>query len=288
MTGMRRSLPYLLMILPMVVLFFYFHTWPTLHGIFLSFTNWNGFGPYHFIGLSNYFDLFHDKQIIHSYLFTFQFAVVTTVMINVVSLLIALGLNAKIKLSKTLRAIYFLPYVLSALIVSFIFNYLFSNLIPSIANALHLPGLATNILGTGWAWIGIVIVCIWQGAAFNTLLYLAGLQTIPADVYEASAIDGASTWQNFWRVTFPLILPFVTINLVLAAKTYLQVFDQVVGMTNGGPGNATQSVAFVIYTNGFGGNELAYQSANAVIFLIILVIIALIQVRFTQGREVQL
>lgn len=288
MARIRRSIPYLIMILPMVVLFFYFHTWPALHGIFLSFTNWNGFGPYHFIGLKNYADLFHDRQIIHSYLFTFQFAIVTTLLINAISLLIALALNAKIKLSKTFRAIYFLPYVLSALIVSFIFNYLFSNLIPTMAKDFHITALSQNILGTGWAWVGIVIVCIWQGAAFNTLLYLAGLQTIFGQIYEASSLDGASAWTTFWKITFPMILPFVTINIVLAAKNYLQVFDQVVGLTNGGPGEATQSVSFVIYTNGLGGNELAYQSANAVIFLIILVAVALIQVRFSQAREVQM
>jgi raffinose/stachyose/melibiose transport system permease protein len=275
------------MTVPMAAFFFYFHTWPALHGIFLSFTNWNGFGPYHFIGLQNYIDLLHDKQIRHAYVFTFEFAIVTTILVNVVSLLIALALNAKIKLSRTFRAIFFLPYVLSTLIVSFIFNYLFSNLIPSIAQALHLPALAQNILGTQWAWVGIVIVSVWQGASFNTLLYLAGLQTIPEDVYEASNIDGASSWVTFWRITFPLIMPFFTINMVLAAKNYLQVFDQVVGMTNGGPGTATQSNTFVIYTNGFGGGELAYQSANAVVFLIILVCVALIQVRLTRGREVQ-
>ncbi|MCL6631399.1 MAG: sugar ABC transporter permease [Alicyclobacillus herbarius] len=276
------------MTLPALVLFFYFHTWPALHGIFLSFTNWNGFGPYHFIGLKNYVDLFHDHQVLHAYGFTFLFAFVTTILVNVLSLAIALALNARIHLSRTFKAIFFMPYVLSTLIVSFIFNYLFSHVIPNVATQLHLTALSQNLLGTGWAWVGIVIVSVWQGAAFNTLLYLAGLQTIPEEVYEASSIDGASSWTTFWRITLPLIAPFLTINLVLAAKNYLQVFDQVVGMTNGGPGTATQSVSFVIYTNGLGGGELSYQSANAVIFLIVLVIVALAQVRLMQGREVQL
>jgi raffinose/stachyose/melibiose transport system permease protein len=281
------SITYLFMTLPAVVLFFYFHTWPALNGIMISFTNWNGFGPYTFIGLKNYFDLIHDPQILHSYAFTFMFAAVTTVLVNVISLSIALALNAKIKLTKTFKAIFFLPYVLSTLIVAFIFNYIFSHLIPTIAQDMHITALAQNILGTGWAWVGIVIVSVWQGAAFNTLLYLAGLQTIPEDVYEASNLDGASPWKTFWSITMPLIAPFLTINLVLAAKNYLQVFDQVVGMTNGGPGTATQSVSFVIYTNGLGGGELSYQSANAVIYLIIMVCIALVQIRLTRG-EVQL
>jgi raffinose/stachyose/melibiose transport system permease protein len=288
MAWMKRSFTYLLMTLPALVLFFYFHTWPALKGIFLSFTNWNGFGPYHFIGLKNYLDLFHDQQILHAYGFTFMFAAITTILVNVLSLAIALALNAKIKLTNTFKAIFFLPYVLSTLIVSFIFNYLFSNLIPGIAQQFHITALAQNILGTDWAWVGIVIVSVWQGASFNTLLYLAGLQTIPEDVYEASSIDGASAWTTFRKITLPLIAPFVTINMVLAAKTYLQAFDQIVGMTNGGPGTATQSVSFVIYTNGIGGGELSYQSANGVVYLIVMVCIALFQVRVMQRRETQL
>ena len=288
MFRMRLSWAYIWMTIPALGLFMYFHTWPTLHGLMYSFTNWNGFGPFQWIGFSNYAALFKDPQVIHSYLFTFQFAVVTVILVNVLSLIIALALNSKIELPKTFKALYFMPYVLSTLVVSYIFNYLFSNVEPSVASALHLTNLAQNILGTNWAWVGIVIVACWQGVAFNTILYLAGLQTIPEEVYEASMIDGASPWTNFWKVTFPLIAPFFTINMVLAAKNYLQVFDQIVALTNGGPGTATQSVAFVIYTNGFGGGELAYQSANAAVFLIILILIALLQVRVLQGREVQL
>ncbi|WP_067851512.1 carbohydrate ABC transporter permease, partial [Alicyclobacillus mali (ex Roth et al. 2021)] len=218
---------------------------------------------------------------------TFQFAVTTTILVNALSLIIALALNSNIYLKRLFRTIFFLPYVLSTLIVSFIFNFLFSDLVPSIAQALHLTFLAQNILGTRWAWLGIVIVSVWQGASFNTILYIAGLQTVPQEVYEASHIDGAGPWASFWRITFPLIMPFVTINMVLSAKGYLQVFDQIVGLTNGGPGTSTQSNTFLIYTNGFGGGELAYQSANAVVFLIILVLVAILQVRLTKNKEVQ-
>lgn len=288
MLWMRRSFTYLLMTLPAVALFFYFHTLPAIRGVILSFTNWNGFGPYHFIGFKNYLDLFHDSQIRHAYGFTFEFAIVTTILVNILSLGISLALNSKIHLSRTFKAMYFLPYVLSTLIVSFIFNYMFSQLIPQIAQQMHFTALSQNILGTNWAWVGIVLVAVWQGTSFNTLLYLAGLQTIPDEVYEASSIDGASPWTTFWKITFPLIAPFFTINMVLAAKTYLQVFDQIVALTNGGPGTATQSVSFVIYTNGLGGGELAYQSANAVVYLIIMVLVALFQVRVLQRREVQL
>ena len=286
---MKRRLPYYLMALPAAVFFFIFHTYAALQGIFYSFTNWQGFGKYHFVGFKNYMNLFQDSQVLHSYLFTLQFAIVTVILTNVISLIVALGLNANVKLRQTLRAIYFLPNILSIIIVSYIFNYIFAYLAPDTAQHLGLTHLAVNILGNpNWAWVGIAIVAIWQAVAFNTILYLAGLQTIPSDVYEAAGIDGARGFRKFWAITFPLIAPFFTINLVLASTNFLQVFDQIVALTGGGPGDATESITWLIYNNGFSGGQFAYQSANAVIFMIFLVLVALIQIRLLQKREVQM
>lgn len=282
----NRLTPYYWMTLPAVVLFFIFMTLPALQGLYYSFTNWNGFGDtYDFIGFKNYVNLFQDSNIGNAYWFTIRFAVVATILINVISLLIALGLNAKIKFRNFFRAVYFLPNILSILIVGYIFNYLFSNVFPLWGESLGLTALTTNILGSqDLAWVGVVTVAIWQGIAFNTILYLAGLQTIPTDLYEASNLDGAGKWREFWSITFPLIAPFFTINMVLAMKNSLMVFDLVVAMTNGGPGRATQSIAHLIYTGGFGG-EFAYQSANAVIYFILIAFISIIQLRFLQRRE---
>lgn len=286
---MKRSFGFVLMTLPAIVLFFVFHTLPFLEGVFYSFTNWRGFGTYNMVGLKNYINLFQDSQVLHSYLFTFKFAIVTTVVVNILSLVIAAGLNSKIKLRQTLRAVYFLPNILSVLIVGYIFNYIFAYLAPSVAKSLGLTALSQNILGSpNWAWVGIVIVAAWQATAFNTILYLAGLQTIPTDVYEAAGIDGAGTWKTFWSITFPLIAPFFTINMVLAMKNFLQVFDQIVALTGGGPGDSTESISWLIYNNGFNGGEFAYQSANAVVYFIVLIIVAVVQIRFLQKREVQM
>lgn len=283
----NRLTPYYWMTLPAVVLFFIFMTLPALQGLYYSFTNWNGFGnTYDFIGFKNYVNLFQDSNIGNAYWFTIRFAVVATIFINVISLLIALGLNAKIKFRNFFRAVYFLPNILSILIVGYIFNYLFSNVFPLWGESLGLTALTTNILGSqDLAWVGVVTVAIWQGIAFNTILYLAGLQTIPTDLYEASQLDGAGKWREFWSITFPLIAPFFTINMVLAMKNSLMVFDLVVAMTNGGPGRATQSIAHLIYTGGFEGGEFAYQSANAIIYFILIAFISIIQLRFLQRRE---
>ncbi|MFC9710856.1 MULTISPECIES: carbohydrate ABC transporter permease [Paenibacillus] len=286
----KRIAPYYWMTVPAVILFFVFMTLPALQGIYYSFTNYNGFGKgYDFVGFKNYFNLFQDDNVGNAYWFTFKFAIVVTILTNILSLLIALGLNAKIKFRNFFRGIYFLPNILSVLIVGYIFNYLFSNVFPIWGQNLGINALSTNILGSeSLAWIGIVIVAVWQSVALNTILYLAGLQTIPTTLYEASNLDGAGKWREFWSITFPLIAPFFTINMVLAMKNSLMVFDQIVALTNGGPGRATQSISHLIYTGGFEGGEYAYQSANSVIYFIVIAVISILQIRFLQRREMDL
>jgi len=285
-----KNIAIYLMTIPAVLLFATFHTFPAMQGIFYSFTNWDGLSlTYDFVGWKNYYYLFQDENVLHSYLFTFKFALVSTVLVNVLSLAIALGLNEKIKFKNFFRAVYFLPNILSVLIVGYIFNYLFANVLPLVGEKLGIDVLSTNILGNEkWAWVGIVIVAVWQACAFNTILYLAGLQTVPSELYEASSLDGASKWQNFWHITFPMIAPFFTINMVLAMKNFLMVFDQVVALTGGGPGRATQSISLLIYSGGFQGGEFAYQSANSVIYFIVIMVISIAQIKFLQKREVDM
>jgi raffinose/stachyose/melibiose transport system permease protein len=285
---MRHSMrTFYLMTLPAFALFFIFHTIPLIMGIFYSFTNYRGFGPWELIGLDNYIALFQDKSILHSYFFTFQFAIVGTIATNVLALLIAIGLNSKIKFRNALRGVFFIPYVLSILIVGFIFNYIFAFLVPEAGAWLGIARLSANILSDpGLAWVGVVIVAVWQAIAFSIVLYLAGLQTVPEDQLEAGSLDGAGAWNRFWHITFPLIAPFFTINMVLVMKGFLQVFDLIIALTNGGPGTETESISVTIFRGGLEGAEFAYQSANAVVFLIVLIAVAVVQLRFLQRREV--
>jgi len=284
----KRNRTHLLMVIPALVIFFAFHTLPVLQGIFYSFTDYRGYGSWDFAGIKNYLNVFRDGRALGSYVFTFKFAIVSTIIVNIISILIAMGLNAKIKFRKSLRAIYFLPYILSLLIIGYIFKFMFTNLLPQLGQALGWEFLSTNILGSSdLAWIGIVIVAVWQSVAFNTLLYLAGLSTVDEQIYEAASIDGARPWAKFWKITFPLIAPFFTINMVVAMKNFLMVFDQIVALTNGGPGHATESISLLIFSSGFGGGEFAYQSANAVIFFIVVVAISVFQLRVLERREGQ-
>lgn len=272
----------------MAALFFVFHTMAFLKGVFYSFTNWKGYGKWDFVGLRNYFYIFRDPDTVHAYLFTFGFALICTILVNVISLMLACGLNAKIHCKNLLKGIYFLPYMLGTLIVGFIFNYIFGNLIPQIGQDLGIEALSVNILGTSHAAWGIIVMTVWSGCAFNTLLYTAGLQSIDTQVYEAAALDGAYGLKRFFYITFPLLAPSFTINMVLSVKGYLMVYDQIMAMTDGGPGTTTTSIAVMIYKRGFGGGQFAVQSANAVMLFIIVVLISIFQLRVLERREEKL
>ena len=236
----------------LAVLFFTFHTIPFLKGVMYSFTDWRGYGEWNFVGLRNYIHMFSDVDTGNAYLFTFKFAVITTILVNVISLILACALNAKIKFKNTIKA------------------------------------LSVNILGTNYAIWGIVAVSLWIGCAFNTLIYIAGLQSIDTDVYEAADLDGATGLKRFSKITFPLLAPSFTINMVLSAKGYLMVYDQIMAMTDGGPGTSTTSIAVLIYKKGFGGGQFAYQSANAVMLFVVVVLISVFQLRVLEKREEKL
>ena len=283
----KRAAPaYYWMVWPAVIAFAAFHTLPVIVGIFFSFTNYAGYGAWNFVGLSNYANLFGDERVLQAYGFSFLFAIVATILTNLFSLAIALGLNAKIIGRNFFRGVYFVPYVLAILVIGYVFQFFFANSLPRILAGI--PIFRDNILtNEDWAWTAIVVLAVWQACAFAIIIYLSGLQTIPGELYEAASIDGAGAWRQFRSITFPLIGAFFTINVVLSLKGFLQVFDPIVALTNGGPGTSTESVTLLIFKGGFSGGEFAYQTANAVIFFIVITIVSLFQFRVLQRREAE-
>ena len=234
-------------------------------------------------------DLFSDGRVGRSYLFTFKFALVSTILVNVLSLILAMGLNSKIKAKSALRAVYFLPNILGGLVVGYIFSFFFTYILPAAGKAAGIEWLSSSMLSnTKTAWLAIVVVACWQSVAMNTIIYIAGLQTVPEDVYEAGAIDGASGWKKFKNLTFPLIMPFFTINMVLCMKNFLMVFDQIMALTKGGPSQSTESISYLIYQNGMGGGQFGFQSANAVLFFVVIVAISVFQMTVLNKKEEQL
>jgi raffinose/stachyose/melibiose transport system permease protein len=285
----NRDKTFAIIIILVVALFFTFNTLPMIKGMIYSFTNYRGYGTYDWVGLRNYKDLFQDSRVGKSYLFTFKYAVAGTILVNVLSLLMALGLNARIKFKSALRGIYFVPNILGGLVIGYIFSFIFTYIIPALGNTLGISWMQNSILASEkYAWIGVLIVGVWQAVAMNTIIYISGLQTIPEDVYEAGMIDGATGWQKFWKLTFPLVMPFVTINLVLSMKNFLMVFDQIMSLTQGGPAMSTESISYLIYNNGMGGGQFGFQSANAVVFFIVIVAISVFQMTVLNKKEEQL
>lgn len=285
MNGRERT--FLLITIPILALFFCFNTLPLIKGVIYSFTNFRGYGEFDWVGIRNYTDLFTDARVGKSYLFTFKLAIVATIVVNVLSLILALGLNSKIKFKSALRGMYFVPNILGALVVGYIFNYFFTYILPAVVKMMG--GKGDSILASSkWAWVAIVIVCAWQSVAMNTIIYISGLQTVPEDVYEAGSLDGATGWKKFKNLTFPLILPFFTINMVLCMKNFLMVFDQIMALTKGGPAQSTESISFLIYNNGMAGGQFGFQSANAVVFFVVIVVISVLQMNFLGNKEEQL
>ena len=284
-----RQKTYIFMVLPALILFVVFNTIPLITGAMYSFTNYRGYGSYEWVGLRNYIDLFSDSRVGNSYLFTFKYALAGTILVNLLSLMLALGLNSKIKFKSMLRGVYFLPNILGGLIIGYIFSFIFTYIIPAVGSALHIGFLENSILASEkYAWIGVLIVGVWQAVAMNTIIYISGLQTIPAEIYEAGMVDGANRRQTFKDLTLPMLMPFVSTNFILSTKNMLMVFDQIMALTKGGPAQSTESISYLIYKNGMDGGQFGFQSANAVIFFVVIVTISIIQMVITNKKEVQL
>lgn len=289
MAWSRNEKIFLWMLTPILILFFCFNTLPLIKGFYYGLTNFRGYGNYEFVGLRNFVDIFRDARVGKSYLFTFKYAIVMTIAVNVISLILALGLNSNIRGKNALRGVYFVPNILGGLVVGYIFSFIFTYILPAIGEATGNEFLSNSLLGsTRWAWVAIVIVGAWQGIAMNTIIYISGLQTVPEEVYEAGMLDGATGWKKFKNITLPLIMPFVSINMVLCMKNAMMVFDQIMALTKGGPSQSTESISYLIYNNGMNGGQFGFQSANAFLFFIVIVAISLFQTKFLGSKEEQL
>ncbi len=186
----NRDKTFWAVVIPVVVLFFAFNTLPMIKGVIYSFTNYKGYGSYDYVGLRNYTDLFTDARVGKSYLFTFKYAIAGTVLVNVLSLVMAVALNSNIRGKSALRGVYFVPNILGGLVIGYIFSFIFTYILPVVGNTFNIGFLQNSILASEkYAWIGVLIVGVWQAVAMNTIIYISGLQTVPEDVYEASMLE---------------------------------------------------------------------------------------------------
>ena len=284
----ERITTYGLFCLPGFIAYCVFLIFTILMGIYYSFMDWNGINKsYNFIGFANYAKLFTDKKFGEALLFNFRYTIMLIVGVVVISVVLALLLNKEFKGRSFFRTLYFLPAVLSMITVSLVFKQVFFYVLPAIGKALGIEALSTNILASKQnAIYGVLFVHLWQGVALPTLLFLAGLQTIPTELYEAAAIDGANGWQQFKHITVAYLIPTLSVVLVLLVKQGLMVFDYVKSMTAGGPGTATQTIALLIYNNGFERNRYSYSIAQAIATGVIIALISAIQIQASNRKKV--
>lgn len=284
----ERITTYGLFCLPGFIAYCVFLIFPILMGIYYSFMDWNGISKsYNFIGFANYAKLFTDKKFGEALLFNFRYTIMLIIGVVVISVVLALLLNKEFKGRSFFRTLYFLPAVLSMITVSLVFKQVFFYVMPAIGKALGIEALSTNILASKQnAIYGVLFVHLWQGVALPTLLFLAGLQTIPTELYEAAAIDGANGWQQFKHITVAYLIPTLSVVLVLLVKQGLMVFDYVKSMTAGGPGTATQTIALLIYNNGFERNRYSYSIAQAIATGVIIALISAIQIQASNRKKV--
>ena len=289
---MRREqwVTYLIMTAPGLVLYCVFLILPILMGIYYSLTDWTGIGnTFNFIGFENYVKVFtNDKRFGNALIFNLRYTIYLVLGIVVIGFALALLLNRKMKGRSFFRTLYFMPAVLSMITIGLVFKQIYFYVLPSIGKSIGSAVFSENIIANRQLAIyGILFVHLWQGVALPTLLFLAGLQTIPADLYEAASIDGATAWHQFKSITVPYILPTLSVVLVLAVKQGLNVFDYINAMTKGGPGGATTSIAMLIWQNAWERNRFSYAIAQAVITGLIIAVISFIQIKFTNDRKVE-
>ncbi len=284
----EQYLTYLLMTFPGFVLYCVFLILPILMGIRYSLTDWTGIGTeFNEVGLDNYVKvLTNDRRFGQAMIFNFRYTIMLVAGIVVIGFILALLLNRELKGRGFFRTLYFLPAVLSMVTVGLVFKQVYFYVLPVIGQSLGISALATNVISRKETAIyGIVFVNLWQGLAMPTLLFLAGLQTIPQELHEAAAIDGANAWQRFKAVTVPYMMPTLSVVLVLTVKGGLGVYDYINVMT-GGSYNTT-SIAYLIYQNAFERNRFSYSIAQAVIVGLIIAAISFVQIRLTNAKKVE-
>lgn len=267
-------------VLPTLIAFIIGFVWPFIWGTGLSFCKFTTVKNVQFVGLSNYKMIFMDDTFTHAFWFTAAFTVVSTVLINVLAFAIALLLTRGMRGTNTFRTIFFLPNLIGGIVLGYIWQLIFNGILAAYSTALN--------LNEWYGFAGLVILVSWQQIGYMMIIYIAGLQSIPGDVMEAAAIDGASGPQRLFKVTIPMMMPSITICTFLSVVNGFKLFDQNLSLTAGEPSKMSEMLALNIYNTFYGraGWEGVGQ-AKAVIFFALVIIIGMFQLRATRSKEVQ-
>lgn len=289
--GLRRSegLQYLSLVLPGLLIFTLGMILPMLLGLYYSFTSWDGMTVEKpFVGLKNYIGIFSDRYAGGAWWFTIRFTVFNTIIQNVLAILLAVALDSGIKGQKLFRTLFFVPCLISAVVVGFVWLKIYGNVLPALVKQL---GLSWNAMLFGreeTVLPGMLIANNWQWIGYWMLIYLAALQSIPGDLFEAARVDGANGLRQFISITLPMLAPAMTICIVGITTGSLKVYDLLVSSTGGGPGRASTSIIYYIYNTAISGRQYGYGSALSMTLIFALLLVAVFQVTVLKRREVQL
>ena len=287
----RNRKRYLLLILPAFILYTFTLVIPLLGGTFPNaLTNWNLMkGTKQFVGLDNYIRLLQDKNFQQAIVFTLILGIVTIIFTNLLAFITAFFLSEKICGGSISRAMFFLPNIISGVMVSYVWYFIFTRAIPDVGKMLSNHFLSNiSWFGTpGFAFAATTIVSVWQGTGFLMILYIAGLQTIPKDVLEAAKLDGCVGIKKIAYIELPLLMTTVTVNLFVSIANSFKAFDIPFALTGGGPGGSTQTIALDIYNDAFGSFRYGYASAKSVILFLMVAAVTLVQLWITRKKEVQ-
>ncbi|WP_373218262.1 carbohydrate ABC transporter permease [Ruminococcus sp. 5_1_39BFAA] len=281
MKRFRKEMGYFIFLIPSVILFTFCVIYPFLSGIQLAFTDWDGISrTYNFVGLDNFVRMLGDKNVLQPIKTTVIYGVGVTAANNILALFLAVTLSKKLKGKAFFKTSFFIPLAISAVLASFVWKYIDSNMLSAILGR-SLLGRRETVL------LGIIIISLWNNLGSNVMIYMAGIAGISRDYEEAAMIDGANTWQRFCNVTIPMLMPSFTICITLTLTSSLREFGTVLAATGGGPAGSSQTVAILIYDYMFKYSRAGYAQAISLVFMVFLVIIGLALTKFFRSKEVE-
>lgn len=287
---LQKGFEFVLFTFPALLFVLFATDIPFVMNLYYSVFEWNGISKnMKFVGLENFIKIFtHDKMFIKSSLFTLKYSVFYVIIVNILSLSIALALAKEKKSSSVGRAFYYVPYIISLTAISLIWKFIFG------------PGFEalfkmTNFKFFSWSWIGtpklafyvIVIMTVWQNVGFYMVTYIAGIIAVPKDVLEAAKIDGATRWEILRNITIPLIMPAISICMLTSLTFAFKLFDVIMVFTKGGPANSTVSVAYNIYKEAFTSSNYGLATAKSLVFFVAVLFITMLQMKITKNKEVE-
>ena len=270
-------------VLPTLAAFIIGFLIPFAEGIYLSFCKFTTVNNAKWVGISNYVTALKDEAFLHSFWFTVAFTVVSTVTINLLAFAVALVLTRGIKGTNLFRTVFFMPNLIGGIVL----GYIWQILINCVLSIVEQPLLGLNTPAGYW---GLIVLMAWQQVGYMMIIYIAGLQNVSPDLLEAAAIDGANSWQTLVKIKLPMVMSSVTICLFLTLTNSFKLFDQNLSLTAGEPNHATEMLALNIYNTFYARSGPQWKGigqAKAVIFFVVVVIIALVQLRATRSKEVQ-